>query len=75
MHILSAKTNSKAVFQFNVETLVSNHTIPLHEDASSYFGVGLRAIRDCPDHATFREKRVTTGLVGQAWGFPLFDSM
>ena len=44
MHIISAKTNSRAVFQFNVETLLSNHTIPLHEVASSYFGVGLRAI-------------------------------
>ena len=26
-------------------------------------------IRDFPDHATFREKTVTTCLVGQAWGF------
>ena len=33
------------------------------------------AIRDFPDHATFREKSVTTGLVGQALGIPLFDSM
>ena len=32
-------------------------------------------IRDFPDHTTFREKSVATGLVGQAWGFPLFDSM
>ena len=31
--------------------------------------------RDFPDHATFREKSVTTGLVRQASGFPLFDSM
>ena len=32
-------------------------------------------LRDFPDHATFREKIVSTDLVGQAWGFPLFDSM
>ena len=32
-------------------------------------------IRDFPDNATFREKSVTSGLVGQAWGIPLFDSM
>ena len=30
----------------------------------------LLQIMDFPDHATFREKSVTTGLVGQAWGFP-----
>ena len=35
-------------------------------------GIG---IRDFPDHATSREKSVTTGLVGQAWGFPLFDTV
>ena len=28
------------------------------------------SIRDFPDHATFREKSVTTGPVGQVWGFP-----
>ena len=39
------------------------------------FVLTLTLIRDFPDHATFREKSVTTGLVGQAWGFPLFDSM
>ena len=33
----------------------------------------MRLIRDFPDHATFREKSVTTGQVGQALGFPLFD--
>ena len=26
-------------------------------------------MKDFPDHANFREKSVTTGLVGQAWGF------
>ena len=30
-------------------------------------------IRGFPDHATFREKSVTAGLVGQAYRFPLFD--
>ena len=28
----------------------------------------LPIIRDFPDHATFMERSVTTGLVGQAWG-------
>ena len=32
-------------------------------------------IREIPDHATFRGKDVNTGLVSQAWGFPLFDPM
>ena len=40
-----------------------------------YFLSLVTLIREFPDHACFREKSVTTGLVGQAWGFPLFDSM
>ena len=32
-------------------------------------------ISDFPDHAIFREKAVNTRLVGQTWGFPLFEPM
>ena len=30
---------------------------------------------DFSDHATFREKSSTTGLVGQAWGFHLSSTL
>ena len=32
-------------------------------------------IREFPDHATFREKGVNTGLVRQTWGVSLFGPM
>ena len=38
-------------------------------------GSGEASNRDLQDHATFRENSVVTGLVGQAYGFPLFDPM
>ena len=34
-----------------------------------------RAIREIPDHATFRGKGVKTGLVRQIWGMSLFGPM
>ena len=35
----------------------------------------LLAIREIPDHATFRGKGVNTGLVRQTWGLSLFGPM
>ena len=32
-------------------------------------------IREIPDHATFREKCVNTGLVRQTWDMSLFGPM
>ena len=32
-------------------------------------------IREIPDHATFRQKGVNTGLVRQTWGLSLFGPM
>ena len=38
---------------------------------SVHYYKGVDIIRDCPHHATFREKSVNTGLVGQAWECPI----
>ena len=35
----------------------------------------MNPIREIPDHATFREKCVNTGLVRQTWGLSLFGPM
>ena len=45
---------------------------------SAVFNKGLCThleIREFPDHATFREKGVNTGLVRQTWGVSLFGPM
>ena len=47
---------------------------PVLTDMLQFRAVGAR-IREIPDHATFREKCVNTGLVRQTWGMSLFGPM
>ena len=41
----------------------------------SHHEIGAPTIREIPDHATFRQKGINTGLVRQAWGMSLFGPM
>ena len=71
---LVVKTSGKDIFSNFTHALTTQAELPsakMHGDKSH----PSLTIRDFPDHATLREKSVTTGLVGQAWGVPLFDSM
>ena len=42
--------------------------LSIHPEPFRYEKQNIGSISDFPDHATFREMGVNTGLVGQAWG-------
>ena len=68
----SAGFNPKAASDWSV-VIISALPFSVTRSRGEYLRVV--GIREIPDHATFREKCVNTGLVRQTWDMSLFGPM